>query len=352
MSDAPTGTMDALVKAKPEQGIWLQRQPIPSPGPDEVLIRVHRTAICGTDIHIYNWDDWAQRTIPVPMIVGHEFGGEIAEIGSHVHRPLKVGQRVSGEGHLIGEKSRAVRAGHFHLDPDTQGVGVNRPGAFAEYLCIPAFNVIALPDHVDMDIAAILDPLGNAVHTALAFDLIGEDVLITGAGPIGIMAAAVARHVGARHVVITDINPHRLELATQISDCTPVNVAEESLEDVRHRLGMKEGFDVAMEMSGAPTALDQIIDNMVMGGRVAMLGYPGGKTEIEWSRIVFKALTIKTIYGREMFETWYKMLAMLGSGLDVSKLITHRFGYRDFQQGFDAMRSGKSGKVVLDWTQG
>lgn len=343
-------TMPALIKAEAKPGIWLQQTDIPTTGPDEVLIKVHRTAICGTDVHIYNWDEWAQRTIPFPMIVGHEFGGEIAEIGSNVRRPLKVGQRVSGEGHIVGEKSRAVRAGHFHLDPDTQGVGVNRPGAFASYLTIPAFNVIALPDHVDMDVAAMLDPLGNAVHTALAFDLIGEDVLITGAGPIGIMAAAVARHVGARHVVITDINPYRLELAANMVDCIPVNVAEEALPDVRARLGMSEGFDVAMEMSGAPQALDTIIDNMVMGGKVAMLGFPAGKSEIEWSRIVFKALTIKTIYGREMFETWYKMLAMLGSGLDVSKMITHRYDYTEFQKGFDAMRSGKSGKVILDWS--
>lgn len=343
-------TMPALVKACPETGIWLQDSPVPECGPDEVLIKVERTAVCGTDVHIYNWDEWAQRTIPVPMIVGHEFGGTIAEIGSNVRRPLKLGQRVSGEGHLIGEKSRAVRAGHFHLDPETQGVGVNRPGAFARYLAIPAFNVIALPDHVEMDVAALLDPLGNAVHTALAFDLIGEDVLITGAGPIGIMAAAVARHVGARHVVITDINPYRLELAGKIADCIPVNVAQDDLVAVRERLGMTEGFDVAMEMSGAGPALDQIVGNMVMGGKVAMLGFPSGRTEIEWSRIVFKALTIKAIYGREMFETWYKMLAMLGSGLDVSGIITHRFGYADFQQGFDAMRSGQSGKVVLDWS--
>ncbi|WP_211352809.1 L-threonine 3-dehydrogenase [Altererythrobacter ishigakiensis] len=343
-------TMPALIKAEAKPGIWLQQTDIPTTGPDEVLIKVHRTAICGTDVHIYNWDEWAQRTIPVPMVVGHEFGGEIAKIGSNVRRPLKVGQRVSGEGHIVGEKSRAVRAGHFHLDPDTQGVGVNRPGAFASYLTIPAFNVIALPDHVDMDVAAMLDPLGNAVHTALAFDLIGEDVLITGAGPIGIMAAAVARHVGARHVVITDINHYRLELAANMVDCIPVNVAEEALPDVRARLGMSEGFDVAMEMSGAPQALDTIIDSMVMGGKVAMLGFPAGKSEIEWSRIVFKALTIKTIYGREMFETWYKMLAMLGSGLDVSKMITHRYDYTEFQKGFDAMRSGKSGKVILDWS--
>lgn len=345
-----TETMPALVKARPEHGVWLEQAPIPTPGPDEVLIRVRRTAICGTDIHIYDWDDWARRTIPVPMIFGHEFCGEIVEIGAHVKRPLTVGQRVSGEGHIIGEKSRAVRAGHFHLDPETQGVGVNRPGAFARYLCIPAFNVIALPDNVDSDVAAMLDPLGNAVHCALAFDLIGEDVLITGAGPIGVMAAAVARHVGARHVVITDINPYRLELAGRIADCVPVNVAQEDLAAVRAGLGMTEGFDVAMEMSGAATALDQIVDNMVMGGKVAMLGFPPGRTEIEWSRIVFKALNIKAIYGREMFETWYKMLAMLGSGLDVSKLITHRLDYTDYQKGFETMKSGRSGKIVLDWT--
>ena len=343
-------TMEALVKAKPEPGIWMQSQPIPAIKPDEVLIKVERTAICGTDVHIYNWDVWAQKTIPVPMIVGHEFGGRIVDIGGNVKRPLKVGQRVSGEGHLIGQKSRAVRAGHFHLDPETQGVGVNRPGCFAEYLAIPAFNVIELPDDLPMDVAAMLDPMGNAVHTALAFDLVGEDVLVTGAGPIGIMAAAIARHVGARNVVITDINPHRLELAGEVADCRPVNVAQEDLKDVMASLKMKEGFDVAMEMSGAPKAFDQIVDNMVMGGKVAMLGIPAGTTQIDWSKIVFKALTIKAIYGREMFETWYKMLAMLSSGLDVSKVITHRMDHSEYQAGFDAMRSGQSGKVILDWT--
>ena len=342
--------MPALIKAKAEPGIWLGEQSIPVPGPEEVLIRVEKTAICGTDVHIYNWDEWASKTIPVPMTVGHEFGGTIADIGSNVRRPLKIGQRVSGEGHLIGQKSRAVRAGHFHLDPDTMGVGVNRPGAFAHYLTLPAFNVIELPDELDMEIAALLDPLGNAVHTALAFDLVGEDVLITGAGPIGIMAAAIARHVGARHVIITDINEYRLELAGQVADCIPVNVAKESLADVRAKLGMTEGFDVAMEMSGAPQAFEQVVENMVMGGKVAMLGIPPGKMEVDWSSIVFKALTIKTIYGREMFETWYKMLAMLTSGLDIGKIITHRMAYTDYQAGFDAMRSGTSGKVILDWT--
>lgn len=343
-------SMPALVKAEAKEGIWCKEQPIPTPGPDEVLIRVEKTAICGTDIHIYNWDEWAQKTIPVPMIVGHEFGGTIAELGCNVRRPLKIGQRVSGEGHLVGQKSRAVRAGHFHLDPETQGVGVNRPGAFAKYLCIPDFNVIELPDDLDMETAALLDPLGNAVHTALAFDLVGEDVLITGAGPIGIMAAAIARHVGARHVVITDINTYRLDLAARVADCRPVNISNEDINDVRAELKMTEGFDVAMEMSGSPQAFGQIITNMVTGGNVAMLGIPPSKTEVNWSEIVFKALTIKTIYGREMFETWYKMLAMLGSGLDVSNLITHRFDFADFQDGFDVMRSGKSGKVVLDWS--
>ncbi len=342
-------TMEALVKAKPQEGIWLETAPVPEIKPDEVLIRVEKTAICGTDVHIYNWDEWAQKTIPVPMIVGHEFGGHIVELGSNVKRPLKIGQRVSGEGHLIGQKSRAVRAGHFHLDPDTQGVGVNRPGAFAEYLAIPAFNVIELPDDLDMDVAAMLDPLGNAVHTALAFDLVGEDVLITGAGPIGIFAAAIARHVGARNVVITDINPNRLALAEKVADCRPVDVSKEKLEDVMSSLKMKEGFDVAMEMSGAPSAFNAIVDNMVMGGNVAMLGIPAGEMPVDWSKIVFKALTIKTIYGREMFETWYKMLAMLSSGLDVSGVITHRMDHADFQAGFDAARSGASGKVILDW---
>lgn len=345
-------TMKALVKAKREPGIWMSQEPVPTMGPGDVMIRIKMTAICGTDIHIYNWDKWSQETIPVPMITGHEFSGEIVEIGSSPHRDdLFVGQRVSGEGHLVGTKSRAVRAGQFHLDPDTQGVGVNRPGAFAEYLVIPAFNVIRLPDAVDDEIAAILDPLGNAVHTALAYNLVGEDVLVTGAGPIGIMAAAVARFVGARHVVITDINQDRLDLAGKVADVVPVNTATTDLKDVIAKLGMIEGFDVGFEMSGAKPAFDDMIEHMIMGGKIAMLGLPSEPYQTNWPRIVLKSLTVKGIYGREMFETWYRMLAMLESGLDMSKIITHRFPVDDYKEAFETMRSGKSGKVILDWTK-
>ena len=344
-----TNMMQALVKARPEPGLWKQTAPVPEIGPDDVLIRVNKTGICGTDIHIWNWDDWAQKTVPVPLITGHEFAGEIVELGRNV-TDLSLGQRVSGEGHLIGHQSRQSRAGRFHLDPDTRGIGVNEQGAFAEYLRLPAFNAVPLPDEIPDEIGAILDPLGNAVHTALSFDLIGEDVLITGAGPIGIMAAAVARHVGARHVVITDINPDRLALAASVADVTPVNVAEEDLADVTHRLGMREGFDIGLEMSGSQTALDQMVEALVMGGRIALLGIPPGKSPVDWSRIVFKAITIKGVYGREIFETWYKMIAMLQNGLDVSNVITHRLPVAAFEDGFAAMRTGASGKVVLDWT--
>lgn len=344
-----TNEMKALVKAKPEPGLWMQTRPVPEIGPDDVLIRIRKTGICGTDIHIWNWDDWAARTVPVPLVTGHEFAGEIVEIGRNVEG-LTVGQRCSGEGHLIGRQSRQSRAGKFHLDPATRGIGVNEQGAFAQYLRLPAFNVVPLPDAIDDEIGAILDPLGNAVHTALSFDLVGEDVLITGAGPIGIMAAAVARHVGARHVVITDVNPARLDLAAQVADVTPVDVTKEHLADVKARLKMTEGFDVGMEMSGNQAALDQMVEAMVMGGRIAMLGIPPGKSPVDWSRIVFKAITIKGVYGREIFETWYKMIAMLENGLDIRRVITHRFKVDDFQQGFAAMRSGLSGKVVLDWT--
>jgi threonine 3-dehydrogenase len=312
------------------------------------LIRIAKTGICGTDIHIWNWDDWAQRTVPVPLITGHEFAGEIVELGRNVEG-LNIGQRCSGEGHLIGHRSRQARAGKFHLDPATRGIGVNEPGAFAQYLRLPAFNVVPLPDSIDDEIGAILDPLGNAVHTALSFDLIGEDVLITGAGPIGIMAAAVARHVGARHVVITDLNPVRLSLAAEVADVTPVNIATEDLRDVMARLKMTEGFDVGMEMSGNQMALDQMVEALVMGGKIALLGIPPGKSPVDWSRIVFKAITIKGVYGREIFETWYKMIAMLENGLEVRKIITHRFKVDEFDAGFAAMRSGQSGKVVLDW---
>ncbi len=340
--------MKALVKARAEPGLWAERRPVPEIGPDDVLIKIRKTGICGTDIHIWNWDAWAQRTVPVGLIVGHEFAGEIVELGRDVEG-LVLGQRCSGEGHLIGRHSRQSRAGKFHLDPETRGIGVNEPGAFAEYLRLPAFNVVPLPDTIDDEIGAILDPLGNAVHTALSFDLVGEDVLITGAGPIGIMAAAVARHVGARHVVITDVNPARLDLAARVADVVAVNVAEEDLKTVMARLNIVQGFDIGMEMSGSQAGLDQMIDALVMGGRIAMLGIPPGKSPVDWSRIVFKAITIKGVYGREIFETWYKMIAMLENGLEVRRVITHRFKVAEFEAGFAAMRSGQSGKVVLDW---
>ena len=344
-----TNQMKPLAKTKPEPGLWMIHAPVPEIGPDDVLIKINKTGICGTDIHIWNWDAWAQKTVPVPLITGHEFAGEIVEIGRNVEG-LEIGQRCSGEGHLIGKKSRQSRAGKFHLDPATRGIGVNEQGAFAQFLKLPAFNVVPLPDAIDDEIGAILDPLGNAVHTALSFDLVGEDVLITGAGPIGIMAAAVARHVGARHVVITDINQDRLDLAARVADVVPVNVAKQDLKEVETGLKMKEGFDVGLEMSGSQQALDQMVENLVMGGRIALLGIPPGKSPVDWSRIVFKAITIKGVYGREIFETWYKMIAMLENGLDVREVITHRFKVDDFVQGFDAMRGGSSGKVVLDWT--
>ena len=342
--------MKALVKSKPEPGLWLsETEPVPAIGRDDVLVKVRKTGICGTDIHIYKWDPWAQKTIPVPMVVGHEYSGEIVEVGSDV-RNLKIGQRVSGEGHVIGMKSRATRAGKFHLDPETRGIGVNMPGAFADYVRVPAFNIVPLPDDVDDEMGAILDPLGNAVHTALSFDLVGEDVLITGAGPIGIMAAAVARHAGARHVVITDINPVRLDLAANVATVTPVDTSKEDIRDVMARLKMKEGFDVGLEMSGAPQAFTGMLDVMLMGGKIAMLGIPSAPFPVDWNRIVFKMLTIKGIYGREMFETWHKMLAMLQSGLDVRGVITHRLSKDRFLDGFETMARGESGKIVLDWT--
>lgn len=342
-------TMTALEKSHPKEGLWMVQAPVPEIGPDEVLIKVKKTGICGTDIHIWNWDSWAAETVPVPLITGHEFAGEIVELGRNVDG-LNIGQRCSGEGHLIGHDSRQSRAGKFHLDPGTRGIGVNAQGAFAQYLCLPAFNVVPLPDDIPDEIGAILDPLGNAVHTALSFDLLGEDVLITGAGPIGIMAAAVARHAGARNVVITDINPARLALATHVvPSVRPVDVSREDLNDVMHQLGMHQGFDVGMEMSGSQAALDQMIEALVMGGKIALLGIPPGKSPVDWSRIVFKAITLKGVYGREMFETWYKMIAMLQNGLDVRRVITHEFAVDQFRDGFAAMTSGKSGKVVLDW---
>lgn len=341
--------MQALVKPAPGPELVLRQEPVPEIGPEDVLIRVKKTGICGTDIHIWQWDDWAARTVPTPLITGHEFAGEIVDMGRLVEG-LEIGQRVSGEGHLIGKTSRQSRAGKFHLDPATRGIGVNEPGAFADYLRLPAFNVVPLPDAIDDEIGAILDPLGNAVHTALSFDLIGEDVLVTGAGPIGIMAAAVARHVGARHVVITDVNPDRLALAERVADVRAVDVRTTDLRDVIHELGMKQGFDVGLEMSGNQAALDQMVETLTMGGRIALLGIPPGKSPVDWSRIVFKAITLKGVYGREIFETWYKMIAMLENGLDVRGVITHRFPVAEYRAGFEAMLSGSSGKVVLDWT--
>lgn len=340
--------MKALVKAKAAEGIWLQDVAKPKIGHNDLLIRVKKTAICGTDIHIYNWDEWAQKTIPVPMTVGHEFVGVVEEIGSEV-QGYRIGQRVSGEGHITCGHCRNCRAGRRHLCRNTVGVGVNRPGCFAEYLVIPAINAFPLPDDISDDIAAFLDPLGNATHTALSFDLVGEDVLITGAGPIGCMAVAIARHVGARHVVITDVNDYRLDLARKMGATRAVNVTHEKLEDVMKALAMKEGFDVGMEMSGNAQAFRQMLASMNNGGKIALLGLPPSDVAIDWNQVIFKGLLLKGIYGREMFETWYKMVSMLQSGLDITPVLTHHFPISDFQQGFDIMRSGKSGKVVLDW---
>ena len=340
--------MKALVKAERAPGIWLQEIPEPKLGANDVRIRIRKTAICGTDMHIYSWDAWAQKTIPVPMVVGHEYSGEIVEIGSEV-QGLAIGDRVSGEGHITCGYCRNCRAGRRHLCRNTVGVGVNRPGCFAEYLVIPAFNAFKLPDSISDEVASILDPLGNATHTALAFNLVGEDVLITGAGPIGIMAAAIARFVGARHVVVTDINDYRLDLARRMGATRAINVTRESLDDTMKSLGMVEGFDVGLEMSGNPSAFRDLLRTMHHGGSVALLGIPPGDTAIDWNEVIFKGLVIKGIYGREMFETWYKMSAMLQSGLDVTPIITHRLPVAAYQDGFEIMKSGSSGKVILDW---
>ncbi|MBL4940160.1 MAG: L-threonine 3-dehydrogenase [Colwellia sp.] len=340
--------MKSLSKLKPEQGIWLTNTDKPAMGHNDLLIKIKKTAICGTDIHIYNWDEWSQKTIPVPMVVGHEYAGEVVGIGQEV-KGFALGDRVSGEGHITCGHCRNCRGGRTHLCRNTVGVGVNRAGSFAEYLVIPAYNAFKLPDEISDDLAAIFDPFGNAVHTALSFDLVGEDVLITGAGPIGIMAAAVAKHVGARYVVITDINEYRLDLARKMGATRAVNVAKENLAEVMKELGMSEGFDVGMEMSGVPMAFTSMLENMNNGGKIAMLGIPGGEMAIDWSQVIFKGLTIKGIYGREMFETWYKMASLIQSGLDLSPIITHHYNIDDFQQGFDVMRSGQSGKVILNW---
>jgi threonine 3-dehydrogenase len=341
--------MKALVKSRRAEGIWMVHDaPVPEVGVHDVRIRVRKSAICGTDVHIYNWDEWSQRTIPVPMIVGHEYVGVVDAVGAEVEA-FHTGDRVSGEGHVTCGFCRNCRAGRRHLCRHTVGVGVNRPGSFAEYVVIPADNVYRIPEGIPDEVAAIFDPYGNATHTALSFDLVGEDVLVTGAGPIGVMAVSIARHVGARHVVVTDVNDYRLGLARRMGATRAVNVAREDLRAVMKDLGMKEGFDVGLEMSGNGRAFRQMLEVMNHGAKVALLGIMPGAEAIDWSQVVFKGLVLKGIYGREMYETWYKMVAMLQSGLDISPVVTHRFPIDEFQQGFDVMRSGQSGKVVLDW---
>lgn len=341
--------MHALVKKESKVGIWLENVDEPEPGINDVKIRVIKTAICGTDMHIYNWDDWAQATIPVPMVVGHEFVGEIVEVGKNVN-DFKPGQIVSGEGHVVCGRCRNCMAGRRHLCSETSGIGVNRSGAFARYLVLPMANVWEHHPGIDLDVAAIFDPFGNAVHTALQFDLLSEDVLITGAGPIGCMAAAVCKHAGARHVVITDLNPIRLEMAKKFGVTRAVDVRTENLTDVQAELNMTEGFDVGLEMSGSPIAFNDMINNMCHGGKISLLGIPSGQVDIDWNKVIFNMLTIKGIYGREMYETWYKMSAMIEAGLNIEPIITHRMHYTKFQEGFDLMLSGNAGKVILDWS--
>jgi threonine 3-dehydrogenase len=351
-------TMKALVKTKREPGIWLEQVPVPEIKVNEVLIKIKKTAICGTDLHIYKWDEWAQKTIPTPMHVGHEFIGEIVQIGSNVTHNLSIGDRVSGEGHIICGTCRNCRAGQFHLCPNTIGVGVNRPGAFAEYLAIPAFNVFKLPDYISDNIASILDPFGNAAHTALSFNLIGEDILITGAGPIGCMAVAICKKVGAKNVVIIDINDYRLGLAKEmgadaainVSDCKNSADIESKIRKTMHELQMEEGFDVGLEMSGVEVSIHAMVDLMINGGKIAMLGISGKNVALDWDKVVFKSLLLKGIYGREMFETWYKMSSLVKSGLDINKIITHTLPISEYLTGFELMKSGKCGKVILDWT--
>jgi threonine 3-dehydrogenase len=341
--------MKALVKKERKPGLWLEDVPQPKVGINDVLIHVDRAGICGTDLHIYKWDDWAQRTIPTPMVVGHEFVGEVAEVGSNV-TDFFPGEVVSAEGHVVCGRCRNCLAGRRHLCKDTQGIGVNRPGAFAEYISVPMTNVWHHRNGIDRDVAAIFDPFGNAVHTALSFPVLGEDVLITGAGPIGIMAAAVAKHAGARFVVVTDVNDYRLDLARQMGATVALNVKNgRTLKDVEKQLGMKEGFDVGLEMSGNPAALRDMIEHMCHGGKIAMLGIPSEQVPFDWNKVVFNMLTIKGIYGREMYETWYKMTVMLESGLNIKPAITHRFHFSEFEKGFEVMMTGKSGKVILDW---
>jgi threonine 3-dehydrogenase len=340
--------MKALVKSRADRGLWLEDVPEPEIGINDVKIQVLLTGICGTDLHIYEWDDWAKSTIPVPLVIGHEFVGKVVEVGSNV-TDFQVGELVSGEGHVVCGRCRNCLAGRRHLCAHTQGVGVNRAGAFADYIVLPMSNIWRHNPTVPIEIAAIFDPFGNAVHTALSFPVLGEDVLVTGAGPIGIMAAAVARHAGARHVVITDVNPYRLALAEKVGVTLAVNPQQTPLKDVQKKLAMHEGFDVGLEMSGIAAAFRDMLANMSHGGKIAMLGIPAGEMAIDWRQVIFSMLTIKGIYGREMYETWYKMTVMLESGLDISPVITHRLSYRDYEQGFEAMRSGRSGKVILDW---
>jgi len=341
-------TMKALVKKFPKPGLWLDEVPVPEYGPNDVLIKIQKTAICGTDIHIYNWDKWASKTIPVPMVVGHEYVGIVEAYGSNVQDVIK-GELVSGEGHITCGHCRNCRAGRRHLCPNTLGVGVNRPGCFGEYLVIPVSNIWHCDPNIDEDVLSIFDPFGNATHTALSFDVLGEDVLITGAGPIGIMAAAICKHAGARYVVITDVNPYRLDLAQKIGVTRTVNVSKEKLSDVVAELGMMEGFDVGLEMSGNPKALNDMIDVMFHGGNIALLGILPSSAAIDWEKVVFNGLTIRGIYGRKMFETWYKMQVMVQSGLDVTPIITHRFDYTDYEEAFELMKSGNSGKIILNW---
>jgi threonine 3-dehydrogenase len=340
--------MKALVKSKSEPGLWLEEVPEPTIGINDVLIQVDRTGICGTDLHIFQWDAWARNTIPVPMTVGHEFVGDIVEVGSNV-KDFHPGDVVSGEGHVVCGRCRNCMAGRRHLCAGTKGIGVNRPGAFAEYLALPMTNVWLHHRDIDRDVASIFDPFGNAVHTALSFPVLGEDVLITGAGPIGCMAAAVVRHAGARFVVITDVNPWRLELAAKMGATRTVNVEQERIEDVQLELGMTEGFDVGLEMSGNSKAFRSMLDNMAHGGKIAMLGIPSEQIAIDWNQVIFNMLTIKGIYGREMYETWYKMTVMIQGGLDISPVITHRFPYADYEIAFRAMASGETGKAILYW---
>ncbi len=343
-------TMKALVKKEAKEGLWLDEVAVPEIGIDDVLIKIHKTSICGTDVHIYNWDEWARKTIPVPMVVGHEYVGKVVEVGSNV-KDVRIGELVSGEGHITCGHCRNCLAGRRHLCPNTKGVGVNRSGCFAEYLSIPVANVWHCDPNIPTDILSFFDPLGNATHTALSYDLLGEDVLITGAGPIGIMAAAIAKHAGARFVVITDVNPYRLELAKKMGVTRAVDVSKEKLPDIVKELGMREGFDVGLEMSGNPKALNDMINVMFHGGKIALLGLLPPDAAVNWEKVIFYGLNLKGIYGRQMFETWYKMQSMIQTGLNVSPVITHRFSFKDFEEGFQLMRSGNSGKIILNWIE-